>query len=56
MLDELRERHGVRAIVVLLHEGGSQAARFGANSCNAISGTVVDIVSRTREAAPCGAQ
>ncbi len=47
---ELRERHGVRAIVVLLHEGGSQAAPFGINSCNGISGPIVDIVDRTTSA------
>ncbi len=47
---ELRERHGVRAIVVLLHEGGSQAAPFGINSCNGISGPIVDIVTRTSRA------
>ena len=47
---ELRERHGVRAIVVLLHEGGSQAAPFGINSCSGISGPIVDIVNRTSAA------
>jgi len=47
---ELRRRHGVRAIVVLLHEGGSQDAPFGVNSCNGISGPVVDIVNRTSHA------
>jgi len=47
---ELRKRHGVRAIVVLLHEGGSQVAPFGVNSCNGISGPIVDIVNRTSQA------
>ncbi len=47
---ELRERHGVRGIVVLLHEGGSQVAPFGVNSCNGISGPIVDIVGRTTPA------
>ena len=47
---ELRKRHGVRAIVVLLHEGGSQVAPFGVNSCNGISGPIVDIVNRTSHA------
>jgi 5'-nucleotidase len=47
---ELRKRHGVRAIVVLLHEGGSQVAPFGVNSCNGISGPIVDIVNRTSRA------
>ena len=46
---ELRRRHGVRAIVVLLHEGGSQSAPFSANSCNGISGPIVDIVNRTSQ-------
>lgn len=47
---ELRKRHGVHAIVVLLHEGGSQVVPFGVNSCNGISDPVVDIVSRTSPA------
>ena len=45
--DELRRRHGVRAIVVLLHEGGIQTQPGGINDCNGISGPVVDIVNRT---------
>jgi 5'-nucleotidase len=44
---ELRRRHGVRAIVVLLHEGGVQSQPGGINDCNGISGPVVDIVQRT---------
>ena len=47
--DELRRRHGVRAIVVLLHEGGVQTQAGGINDCNGISGPVVDIVNRTTE-------
>jgi 5'-nucleotidase len=47
---ELRRRHGVRAIVVLLHEGGVQSAPGGINDCNGISGPVVDIVERTIKA------
>ncbi|MEA2361106.1 MAG: 5-nucleotidase [Thermoleophilaceae bacterium] len=47
---ELRRRHGVRAIVVLLHEGGVQSAPGGINDCNGISGPVVDIVQRTTKA------
>ena len=43
---ELRRR-GVKAIVVLLHEGGTQTAPFGINDCNGISGPIVDIVGRT---------
>jgi 5'-nucleotidase len=46
----LRRRHGVRAIVVLLHEGGVQSAPGGINDCNGISGPVVDIVERTTQA------
>jgi 5'-nucleotidase len=46
----LREKHGVRAIVVLLHEGGSQSTPFGVNDCNGMSGPVVDIVGRTTRA------
>ncbi len=44
---ELRREHGVRAIVVLLHEGGVQVPPFGINTCNGISGPIVDIVERT---------
>ena len=47
---ELRRQHGVRAIVVLLHEGGAQASPFGINGCNGISGPIVDIVHRTSKA------
>jgi len=46
----LRKEHGVRAIVVLLHEGGAQTAPFGINDCNGISGPIVDIVNRTTDA------
>jgi 5'-nucleotidase len=46
--DELRRRHGVRAVVVLLHEGGVQTGSgTGPNTCNGISGPIVDIVNRT---------
>jgi 5'-nucleotidase len=45
--NELRRRHGVRAVVVLLHEGGVQSAPGGINDCNGISGPIVDIVNRT---------
>jgi 5'-nucleotidase len=47
---ELRRKHGVRAIVVLLHEGGVQSATGGINTCDGISGPVVDIVERTTKA------
>ena len=46
---ELRRRHGVQAIVVLLHEGGF-AAGTGENDCTGISGPIVDIVQRTARA------
>jgi 5'-nucleotidase len=46
----LRKEHGVRAIVVLLHEGGAQTAPFGINGCNGIAGPIVDIVNRTTDA------
>ncbi|HJV04297.1 MAG TPA: 5'-nucleotidase C-terminal domain-containing protein, partial [Actinomycetota bacterium] len=48
--EELRRNHGVRAIVVLLHEGGAQTPPFGIDDCNGISGPIVDIVHRTAEA------
>jgi 5'-nucleotidase len=47
---ELRRKHDVRAIVVLLHEGGVQSATGGINTCDGISGPVVDIVERTTKA------
>jgi 5'-nucleotidase len=47
---ELRRRHGVRAVVVLLHEGGVQSQPGGINDCNGISGPIVDIVERTTQA------
>jgi 5'-nucleotidase len=43
----LRRQHKVKAIVVLLHEGGFQATPFNINGCNGLSGAVVDIVNRT---------
>ena len=47
---ELRKKHGVRAIVVLLHEGGFPGAPFaGIDGCN-VSGPIVDIVGRTTQA------
>ncbi len=47
---ELRRKHGVRAIVVLLHEGGVQSATGGINTCDGISGPIVDIVNHTTKA------
>jgi 5'-nucleotidase len=46
---ELRDEHGVRAIVVLLHEGGVPTPFAGINACN-VSGPIVDIVNRTDDA------
>jgi 5'-nucleotidase len=46
---ELRQEHGVRAIVVLLHEGGVPTPFAGINACN-VSGPIVDIVNRTDDA------
>src|SRR3712207_8568197 len=46
---ELRRRHGVEAIVVLLHEGGFVTGG-GHNDCTGISGPIVDIVQRTARA------
>jgi 5'-nucleotidase len=48
--DDLRRRHGVQAIVVLLHQGGFQATPFNINGCNGLSGEVVDIVNNTDDA------
>ncbi|MCG5458349.1 bifunctional metallophosphatase/5'-nucleotidase [Micromonospora sp. PSH03] len=42
---ELR-RKGVQAIVVLLHEGGTQAATGGINDCVGMNGPIVDITNR----------
>ncbi len=39
------KRKGVKAIVVLIHEGGVQPGAY--NDCNGISGPIVDIVNRT---------
>jgi len=46
---ELREEHGVKAIVVVLHEGGIPTPAGGINDCN-VSGPIVDIVNRTTDA------
>jgi 5'-nucleotidase len=45
----LRKEHGVKAVVVLLHEGGAQALPFGYDGCNGITGPIVDIVGRTTD-------
>ncbi|MFI6784012.1 bifunctional metallophosphatase/5'-nucleotidase [Micromonospora sp. NPDC050276] len=39
-------RKGVQAIVVLLHEGGAQAATGGINDCVGMTGPIVDITNR----------
>jgi 5'-nucleotidase len=51
---ELRRKHGVKAIVVLLHEGGFQSIPFSINpasytGCQGISGPIVDIVNHTTD-------
>ena len=46
---ELRRKHGVRAIVVLLHEGGVPTPFAGIDQCN-VSGAITDIVDRTSQA------
>jgi 5'-nucleotidase len=47
--EELRNEHGVRAIVVLLHEGGASTPFAGIDGCN-VSGAITDIVDRTTDA------
>jgi 5'-nucleotidase len=46
---ELRNEHGVRAIVVLLHEGGTPSPFAGIDFCN-VAGPIADIVDRTSDA------
>jgi 5'-nucleotidase len=46
---ELRNVHGVRAIVVLLHEGGTPSPFAGIDQCN-VAGAITDIVDRTSDA------
>src|SRR3954463_2566595 len=49
----LKRRHHVKAIVVLLHEGGFQSVPFNSatlDTCQGISGPVVDIVKHTTKA------
>ena len=46
---ELRNEHGVRAIVVLLHEGGTPSPFAGIDQCN-VAGAITDIVDRTSDA------
>ena len=40
---------GVKAVVVLVHEGGYPAVATEYNGCTGISGPIVDIVERTRD-------
>ena len=47
---ELKRKHGVQAIVVVLHEGGIQSVPFNTttyDSCTGVSGAIVDIVKNT---------
>jgi 5'-nucleotidase len=47
---ELRWRHGVKAIVVLLHEGGAQGGTpVDINACANFGGAITDIVERTTD-------
>ena len=53
--NELKRRHGVKAIVVLLHEGGVQSLGFTTNpasytGCQGLSGPILDIVNNTTDA------
>jgi 5'-nucleotidase len=41
---------GVEAIVVLLHEGGTQGAGGGINDCANLTGPIVEIVPRFSDA------
>jgi 5'-nucleotidase len=43
---ELRKK-GVKAVVVLLHQGGAQTAPFTINGCKGLTGPIQDIVERT---------
>ncbi|WP_137844242.1 bifunctional metallophosphatase/5'-nucleotidase [Microbacterium sp. 2FI] len=43
---ELRKSHGVRSIVLLLHEGGQQANQTDLSGCTGFSGAVTGIVSQ----------
>ncbi len=45
LVPELKQR-GIETIVVLIHEGGAQAAPAPYNGCVGISGAIVDIVNR----------
>lgn len=45
LVPELKRR-GVETIIVLLHEGGTQAIGGTANSCTGLTGPIVDIVNR----------
>lgn len=43
------KREGVKAIVVLIHEGGVINPAGGVNGCDGISGAIVDIVNNTSD-------
>jgi 5'-nucleotidase len=49
LIPELRQR-GVEAIVVVVHEGGTQVSPAPYNGCTGISGPIVDIVNRMDDA------
>jgi 5''-nucleotidase/2'',3''-cyclic phosphodiesterase and related esterases len=45
LVKKLRKKEGVKAFVVLIHEGGFQTGTY--DGCEGISGPIVDIVERT---------
>ena len=49
-LANILKSKGVKAIVVLVHEGGYPAVATEYNGCSGISGPIVDIVERTTDA------
>jgi 5'-nucleotidase len=49
LIPELKQR-GIEAIVVVVHEGGTQASPAPYNGCTGISGPIVDIVNRMDDA------
>ncbi len=54
IVKKLERKQRIETFVVLLHEGGIQAAPGYINECAGISGAVVDIVSRLEPARRCG--
>jgi 5'-nucleotidase len=46
LIPKLRQQ-GVQTVIVLIHEGGQQNPTTSINSCDGMSGAIVDIVNRT---------